>query len=216
MRRIAYSYVRFSTPDQAKGDSLRRQREASKALAQENGWVLDQTLNLFDAGVSSYKGLNAKEGSLAVFLQLIKDKQIPKGSVLIVESLDRLSREEIDDAFDRFRSIIKSGVDIATTNPKRVYGTASLKSIAELIEPLIIMSRANEESNTKSQRVAAAWAKKRTVASQRILTKQCPTWLFVVDGKFCKEPTCVRTIEQIFAWAIEGFGVALITQIASG
>ena len=44
----AFSYVRFSTPEQAKGDSLRRQLERSKKYADEHGLVLDTSFNLLD------------------------------------------------------------------------------------------------------------------------------------------------------------------------
>jgi DNA invertase Pin-like site-specific DNA recombinase len=40
----AYSYIRFSTPEQSKGDSLRRQLEKSKKYAEENGLILDSSL----------------------------------------------------------------------------------------------------------------------------------------------------------------------------
>lgn len=36
----AYSYIRFSSPEQAKGDSYRRQREAAEAYCQANGLEL--------------------------------------------------------------------------------------------------------------------------------------------------------------------------------
>jgi DNA invertase Pin-like site-specific DNA recombinase len=39
----AYSYVRFSTADQASGDSIRRQREAALGYAARHGLTLDET-----------------------------------------------------------------------------------------------------------------------------------------------------------------------------
>ncbi|HWX07267.1 MAG TPA: hypothetical protein VN065_15685, partial [Bradyrhizobium sp.] len=47
----AYSYVRFSTPDQAKGDSYRRQTEAANEYARRHGLVLDTELTFTDLGV---------------------------------------------------------------------------------------------------------------------------------------------------------------------
>src|SRR5215212_1187114 len=40
----AYSYVRFSTPEQALGDSERRQVEGAQRYAAENNLVLDESL----------------------------------------------------------------------------------------------------------------------------------------------------------------------------
>jgi hypothetical protein len=42
---VAFSYVRFSTPEQAKGDSLRRQGEAAARWCQRNGVRLDTSLS---------------------------------------------------------------------------------------------------------------------------------------------------------------------------
>ncbi len=92
----AYSYVRFSTPEQAKGDSMRRQTAGSDAVAKEFGWTLDETLTLRDLGVSAFKAKNAKVGALAIFLKAVENKTVPAGSVLIVESLDRLTRRDSD------------------------------------------------------------------------------------------------------------------------
>ncbi|KVR83488.1 recombinase family protein [Burkholderia vietnamiensis] len=48
----AYSYLRFSTPEQAQGDSFRRQTALAEAYAQQHGLELDTTLRFADEGVS--------------------------------------------------------------------------------------------------------------------------------------------------------------------
>src|SRR5262249_429406 len=48
----AYSYLRFSTPEQMKGDSQRRQLEAARSYALEKGLELDEELTFHDLGVS--------------------------------------------------------------------------------------------------------------------------------------------------------------------
>ena len=54
----AYSYIRFSTPQQAKGDSHTRQNDKAARYAAEHELVLDTALNLTDLGVSAYRGKN--------------------------------------------------------------------------------------------------------------------------------------------------------------
>ncbi len=44
MSKKSYSYIRFSTPEQIKGDSLRRQLEGSRQWADENDYELDTSL----------------------------------------------------------------------------------------------------------------------------------------------------------------------------
>ena len=52
----AYSYLRFSSKKQEKGESRRRQWDFAVEVSQENGWVLDDTLTLTDLGVSAFRG----------------------------------------------------------------------------------------------------------------------------------------------------------------
>jgi hypothetical protein len=42
----AFSYIRFSSKKQQKGESFRRQAEFAVEVCRENGWVLDETLTL--------------------------------------------------------------------------------------------------------------------------------------------------------------------------
>lgn len=52
---VAYSYVRFSSPRQAEGDSFRRQTERAAAYCARRGWKLSDD-NYQDLGVSAFKG----------------------------------------------------------------------------------------------------------------------------------------------------------------
>ena len=83
----AYSYIRFSTPQQAKGDSHARQTDKAARYAADHGLALDTALNLTDLGVSAYRGKNAKTGSLSVFLKAVEDGAVPRGSFLLVENM---------------------------------------------------------------------------------------------------------------------------------
>jgi DNA invertase Pin-like site-specific DNA recombinase len=91
----AYSYIRMSSPEQARGDSLRRQVERSEQFAAQHGLVLDKEFRLSDIGKSAYSGENLKTGALGRFLVAVRAGKIERGSLLIVESLDRLSRQKV-------------------------------------------------------------------------------------------------------------------------
>jgi DNA invertase Pin-like site-specific DNA recombinase len=67
----AYSYLRFSTPEQIKGDSFRRQTAAAEAYATRHGLDLDGSLTFHDLGVSAYRGKNAEAGKLADFREAV-------------------------------------------------------------------------------------------------------------------------------------------------
>lgn len=76
---LAFSYLRMSRPEQIKGDSLRRQLDVSMEYAIEHGLTLNETMQ--DIGVSAFRGKNRIEATLAAFLDLIRDEEIPSGSV---------------------------------------------------------------------------------------------------------------------------------------
>lgn len=131
----AYSYIRFSSTRQMRGDSLRRQTELSEQYAKEHNLELDQNFNLRDLGLSAFDGSNVERGALGGFLAAIEAGQIPKGSYLLVESLDRLSREQLIDALTMFLNIIRRGIVIVTLADRMVY---EHKSMGENFSPLLI------------------------------------------------------------------------------
>jgi DNA invertase Pin-like site-specific DNA recombinase len=109
---LVISYWRFSHPDQATGDSVSRQTELSEKWAAERGWRIDESIS--DPGLSAFRGKNAAEGALSVFLNLVKKARIPRGTYLLVENLDRLSRNDIRKALRLFLDIIDAGIVLVT------------------------------------------------------------------------------------------------------
>ena len=206
MPKTAYSYVRFSTAEQARGDSLRRQPDLSKAYALQNGFTLDESLKP-DKGISAFKGKNRTEGNLAAFLARVKDGTVPPDSALLVESLDRLSREEVEEALYFFLDIVRSGIEIHTLSDNQVYRRGHLKP-EQLMLSLFIMARANEESMRKSDRCRAAWTNKRYHADGKsAMSARVPAWLKAEKGKPIEiRPERVKIVRQIVDWASQGIG----------
>ncbi|RUW74819.1 MULTISPECIES: recombinase family protein [unclassified Mesorhizobium] len=203
----AYSYVRMSTDIQLKGDSLRRQEQASKLYAEQNDLQLVEDFKLEDIGVSAFKGANVVSGALGKFLTLIKSGGVPKGSYLLVESLDRISRQQIMDSLTVFFDIIRNGVSVVTLADSHVY-RAGEAEITDILYSLIILSRAYEESATKSLRVGEAWRNKRDNASHKKLTKMAPAWVQLREDRstFDLIPEKAEIVRQIFQMADAGHG----------
>jgi DNA invertase Pin-like site-specific DNA recombinase len=204
---LAYSYVRMSTVDQALGDSKRRQVELSEAYAQKNNLELVADFNLHDIGVSAFKGANLAEGALGKFLEAIKAKKVVPGSYLLVESLDRLSRQEIPKSLSLFLEIVNSGIVLATLADDRTYTREKL-DLQDLIISLVVMSRAHEESLTKSRRISAAWSNKRHRIGSEKLTARCPGWLKLASDRKSFEVIRERTtvVRRIFDESAAGIG----------
>lgn len=190
MTRKAYSYIRMSTDTQLKGDSLRRQLEASKEYAEKNDLELVESIDgiaLKDIGVSGFRGKNTREGVLAVFLDALDRGKITPDSVLLIESLDRLSRDSLTKALTQFITILEKGVEIITLADNQKYTQESINTNpGSIFVSLGIMYRANEESETKSKRLRSVWNNKRANINTKVLTRTCPAWLKYNEttGKF--------------------------------
>lgn len=214
--RKAYSYIRFSTPDQARGDSYRRQMEAAKRYCDLNGlkWADTSEYLFFDEGRSAFKGQHlGDKGELARFLSYIEEGIIVPGSVLIVENLDRLSRERPSEALPRFLDILKRGVDIYTSMDGKLY-TQDVQDF-DLLFSIVHMSRAHSESLVKGERVSKAWQQKQANArlSKKPLGKACPYWLSLDDTSYKVIPERIAIIQKIFELAINGHGHRAIAKI---
>jgi DNA invertase Pin-like site-specific DNA recombinase len=213
-RAKAYSYLRFSTPDQAKGDSFRRQTEAAREYAERNGLDLDQELTFRDLGVSAYRGENAVEGALGQFIEAVDSGRVQRGSYLLVENLDRLSRDRIVPALNRFTSLLEKGINVVTLSDGKVYTEEGVNNLPDLMLSLLIMSRAHDESEMKSRRVRAAWQSKRDRAASEghILTAMAPAWLRLRDGSFEVIEDRAAIVRRIFSLALEGHGYGSIAR----
>ncbi len=202
----AYSYVRFSRSDQMEGDSLRRQTEAAQKYADQEGLELDTELTFADLGVSAYRGANF-EASLGKFIEAVDSGQVKKGSYLLVENLDRLSRDSIRTARDRFEALLDRGVNIVTLTDGKSY-SAEGYDLQDMLITLLDMSRAHSESKLKADRQKAAWRKKRerAVKEGHVLTAKGPAWLEFRDGKFHVIRNRAKVVKRIYQLSLEGHG----------
>ena len=67
-----------------------------------------------DGGLSGFSGEHEGKGGLGLFLEAAQIGKVPPGSLLIIESLDLLSREETITALSLFTRIIEKGISIVT------------------------------------------------------------------------------------------------------
>lgn len=206
---MAYSYLRFSDAKQKKGFSHERQWEGSQALALKQKWSLDTTLSMSvrDLGRSGFR--NEQRG-LQAFIKAIDDGDVVPGSVLIVEKLDRLSRQELDTARELMRSILKKGVRIATIQPERIFDADSLNNPWQVMEMIMHFAVAHEESEKKSDRTKDNWQRKRKAGGR--VTGKHPAWIKWNGSAYELDKAKAGVVARIFQWAIEGLGARRITK----
>ena len=219
---IAYNYARFSTKQQADGNSLERQTQTYLRACERNGWTPAE--QMIAAGVSGFEGWNARPGTaLARWLSKVEAGEL-RGSVLVVEDFDRLSRDYLTKAMTMVLRIFAGGVSIFTArdgyhgtlwNEEKINAEPGLlQSMAEK------MSSANGYSVRQSWRLAEAWQSKREAMRAQLnsgiipdaMTKKMPFWLGVsADKKFYLKPAETALVRQMFQYYADGYGT---TQIA--
>lgn len=214
----AYSYIRFSTSKQELGDSLRRQMELAEKYAAKQGLELD-TVSYRDLGVSAFKRRNLKKGALAAFIQAVKSGKIEKGSYLLVEQFDRLSRADIDVAVMMLLELVHSGIILVTLEDEKIWNETTVKDMSNLMLSIAFMSRANNESAAKARRLSSIWERKKALAAEKktIATRECPRWLKVNSDKtaFIIIDDRVESIKKVFSMRIQGHGVVSIVNRAN-
>jgi len=215
---LVYSYTRFSDPRQATGDSLKRQLELATEWANARGLVLDSSLRMHDEGLSAFSGKHVKTGALGIFLAAVEAGKIPRGSFLVVEQFDRLSRQTPIEALAQFCALIAAGITIVTTKDKKEFNAESLKEGPfSLFEAILPMITANEESDKKSIRVIAsirsqceAWVA--GTSRKLIRNGNDPFWLKRVDNKWELIPDRVDGIRTAISLYVQGFGPKAIVK----
>src|SRR5262245_7240578 len=97
MQKLAVSYLRFSSSKQSKGASYERQIQATEDYCKEHCLTLVDHFE--DKALSGWKGANLDDtAALGKFLKLVESGKIAKGTTLIVENLDRITRTQLTKA----------------------------------------------------------------------------------------------------------------------
>ncbi|XNJ75838.1 recombinase family protein [Vibrio cyclitrophicus] len=203
----AYSYIRFSSAIQAKGDSLRRQAQLAQDYCLKHSLTLSEQ-SFTDLGVSAFRSANTNEDNgLGHFLKALEQGVIPRGSFLLVESLDRLSRASVMTALSQLLNIISHGITVVTLLDDRMYNSNS--NTTDLIISLTVMERAHNESKTKSERIKASWANKRANPTTTNRTSLAPFWLKLNEDKrtYTVIEKNAETVRRIFQMSISGHGI---------
>ncbi|MEZ8273244.1 recombinase family protein [Vibrio splendidus] len=146
-----YSYRRFSNIEQEKGSSLARQDKYAYDIAEKYGLTVNKDLVLTDKGLSAFHAEHKTKGSFGVFLSLVKSKHVKSGSYLIVESMDRMSREQVFQAHATMTELIMAGITVVVAKEGKVFNrkTMSADPLGTMLYAILEMQRSHEESLRK-------------------------------------------------------------------
>ena len=205
----AFIYIRFSTPKQEAGSSKDRQIEDCRAYLDRQGW--DEAEVIEDLGISAWKGNHLRTGNLGKFAQRVIDGEIPRGSVLVVQNLDRLSRQEPRKTQRWMEDMWDAGLRIASVRDGKVYDAENLsKNIMDIFDVLYKAKAANDYVEVLSSRVKRSYDKRLEQArlDGTPIGNKTPAWIRTVgmrpDLRFELIPERMVSVWEIFKLTIDG------------
>lgn len=217
-----YSYVRFSTKAQEKGASIERQRREIDKVCAERGWVIHEQIE--DLGRSAWKGHHLNDAAgLGDFAKRVRDGAIPYGSVLVIENVDRLSREEPIDVLTWMVDLSRHGLSFLFAEGRAFFDRSTFRGQEgglRLFQLWGSSERAKGESDRKSSIMRKAWRRKQEAAADRheILSLQAPLWLDVRADRSGFEINEARAevVREIYQLCADGISIRSIVRNLNG
>lgn len=208
----AIRYHRFSSRRQDKGSSIERQNDATRMLCEVKGWEIVETLE--DRGQSAWKGDHLSVGNLGKLRKRIDAGLIETPLMLVVENIDRLSRQGYRTARRWIEDVTDRGVTVAVCNPPLTLDRDSMSgaNMAAMIQHLLEANRASAEGDRKSV------FQRRNIdrMTDMIRAGLCPTprvpaWLVgVVGDRIAVNESRAALVRSIYDWSAGGLGMQSI------
>ncbi|WP_293922191.1 recombinase family protein [Sphingobium sp. UBA5915] len=214
MPQSAIIYARFSSAEQSKGYSLERQQTLGADFAAGQGWVVEKSIS--DEARSAFHGANRLEGSELHQFELEARNGLHRGKVLVVENIDRLSRQGAKAAAQLIWSINECGIDVATFHDGHIYRAGSESEMIDLFKVIILAQQAHDESDKKSKRTAASWRSRldRIAAGEKdIPMPNVPLWIDRMDGKYVLNEHRTKVLNEIYDLYVDGIGIHRIVTV---
>ncbi|WP_170965369.1 recombinase family protein [Vibrio lentus] len=208
----AYSYKRISSKKQIEGGGIQRQTQLAEDYCNKYELQLSD-LNFEDLGVSGYHSRNTEEdAALGRFIRGVEEGSIPTPCYLLVESLDRLSRARVQTALRQLLHIAENDVVIVTLMDEKKFDKSS--DAMDIMYSLMIIQRAWEESEIKSQRVSAYWEQKRQDPFSKKKGGSRPFWILINEEgtEFSVNEPKADTVRRIFELKLTGMGTMAIAR----
>jgi len=170
-----------------------------------------------DLGKSAWSGAHLSAGELGRLAERVRSGEIGRGTVLVVEKLDRLSRQETRLTLRWMEDLCAAGLTIATIDGARIYDDASLKAdLMSVFEILMRAKLAHDESQQKSERVLDRIGRnmERARNTGQILTAKAPGWLIAKPDRSGFDIVAERAtlVRQIYEMAAQGKGAGWIAK----
>lgn len=199
-------YARYSGSKQSQGTSVERQVEMAEAYAKAHGLTITEP-PLIDRAKSAFHAVHVR-GKMGQLLKRVASGDLGQGDIILVEMIDRLSREKVMRAWDQLRTFTNAGVTIITVaDGSRLNDATFDEQWTRIIEPLARMAGAHDESAKKSVRTTDNWQRNRAKGVN--MTTALPGWLNQDKSERRERVSMVR---QIFDLCLAGHGCSVIAK----
>lgn len=205
-------YHRFSSRAQDKGSSLVRQNERTQALCERKGWTIIETVE--DKGASAWKGDHLASGKLGELRRRIDAGLIAAGTVLVVENLDRLSRQDYRTARRWIEDVTDRDIAVQVYSPELWLDREAMSgtNIGAIVQHLLEANRASAESTRKSEFQVRNIARMLDMVRAGVCpSPRVPAWFTAKVGEPLKvnEPRAAL-VRLIYEWSASGLGYETI------
>lgn len=170
------TYGRVSTKTQLNDGKLGKEIQLSpvqKIVNDHQGKIVNE---YFDSGLSAFKGEHMADGAgLKEIYDDVLNDRYKRGTVLLMYSLDRFSRQEPEQATHYFTGLKMKGVSIWTY----IDGLQKYDNEWSLFEAIIKLKAAHEESAKKAARLRDTWQHKyeRLANGEAVRMTHYPFWI---------------------------------------
>ncbi|WP_167519806.1 recombinase family protein [Enterobacter cancerogenus] len=207
---VAIGYMRYSSKLQGGGSTIHRQ----KSLI--NKWVEDQKTHhgkvyevkfYTDKGLSGWTGENLLAGALGRLIEEVETGGYPEGTPIILESIDRLSRQGHEEATAILRRLTSTGCVVHSILDRQVIHRSDLKTFIGAMQIIAVAERGREESDIKSERVSSSKKRNYELAKlgKKLVTKNLPGWIYLDQkGKMQIDPVKQKLVQEIFEMRLAG------------
>jgi hypothetical protein len=159
-------------------------------------------------------------------LKLVESGRIARGSYLVIENLDRLSREHIQAALQLLLGLLQNGIRVVQLKPAEMVFDETSDAMPVMMA-IMELQRGHGESLIKSQRVGQAWAQKKERARRgepqpenksgrtsgmALMTHKLPAWIEERGGKMRLIPERGAVVKRIYKLAAAGYSATAISK----
>ncbi len=204
MTKQAIPYIRYSSFRQSEGDSYRRQADLIESWLSSHTDYTKSNLVYDDLKKSGFSTKAGKAASGFIKIrQAIEAGLIRAGDCVLIEAIDRATRQGTFDALDLLTPILRAGVSIVTIDDGQEYTEQSLNG-SQIFLLIAKLQAAHNYSKALSERVAASYKARRKLAlAGEAIKRHTPVWL-TADGAVIAE--IAQQVALVFDWYIAGVG----------